>query len=155
MPKRENLRTWLLQKEVTLTVSYKRKLPHLGVLEDFLRQAMMHFKKRQRDQQTSDVHSEFFEDRVVYGRDVYANCRLVHAPETPGSYLSADDWVKVIVAAYSALTTIGDIHERLDVHRRNATGWLKNVVIALEQQNDFDAFEVVLNHMRSSDLHRV
>jgi hypothetical protein len=153
MPRRENVRSWALQNKVTLTSFYKRKQPPLWAIENFLAQAMVEFKQRREAQQEPNFEGEYLEGLAVYGRNVRATCHLVHAPDIAGNYLPADDWVKVVVSAHTAATTVGDIIDQIDAYRTKASGWLKEVITALDERGDLDAFEVVLDHINSSDFH--
>jgi hypothetical protein len=155
MPMREKVRGWALGNEVTLTISYKRKQPMLGTVEDFLTEALIEFKKRQKLQEPPGLDNEFWDRRIPYGRDVFLNCSLTHAPDIPGHYLSDDDWVKVIARAHSAVNTTIDIAEQIDAFAASATGWLIEVVAAMRDlEGELDAFGLVLNHVNGSDFHR-
>jgi hypothetical protein len=66
------------------------------------------------------------------------------------TYLPTDTWVKAIIAAHSAATTVIDIAENLESYRAQADGWLADVAAVLgKRHGDLDAFELVLKRVNA------
>lgn len=142
-------RTWNLQNDITLTVTYGKALP-IAAIANFLANMMEHFK-RLRD----EFHEEIYKggECVGYatlGRKFCGNCHLAHKGDETGNYLSTDNWVKAIIVAYSSADTVISMMDEIEAYRAQADGWLKEVVSLLDKRGgDLDAFEVVLT--RSND----
>jgi hypothetical protein len=82
--------------------------------------------------------------------DFYGNCYLIHKGDQDGNYLPTDTWVKAIIAAHTAATTVIDMAEGLEKHRAQAHGWLMEVVVALgKPHGDLDAFELLLKRVNA------
>jgi hypothetical protein len=140
-------RTWQLQHGITLTVDFGRPAPPLGAIASFLSAILNYFKER-RDTLHEDLYREGppKPGGAIYGRKFYGNCYLVHEGDREGHYLPTETWVKAIIAAHTAATTVIDIAENLEAYRTQADGWLVEVVGALgKRHGDLDAFEFVLN----------
>jgi hypothetical protein len=143
-------RTWQLQHGITLTVVYGPGLP-LGAIESFLSVILDYFKER-RDKLHEDLYREGppKPGGAIYRRRFYGNCYLVHEGDPTGHYLQTDTWVKAIIAAHTAATTVIEMAENLEEYRARADGWLAEVVAALgKRHGDLDAFELVLKRVNA------
>lgn len=144
-------RTWRLQHGITLMVDYGRPAPPLGAIERFLSAILNYFKER-RDKLHEDLYREGppKPGGAIYGRKFYGNCYLVHEGDREGHYLPTDTWVKAIIAAHTAATTVIAIAENLEAYRAQVDGWLVEVVGALAKRHgDLDAFELVLKRVNA------
>jgi hypothetical protein len=62
-----------------------------------------------------------------------------------GNNLATDLWVKSVISALNAATTLVDVKNELGAYNAQADGWLKDVVEMLGKSGgDLDAFEYML-----------
>ena len=145
-------RTWHLSYDITLTVSYGRPAPPLSAIAEFLAGVMVYFKKRR-----DELHEVIYTEGpppvgyAIYGGKFYGNCELVHKGDEIGNHLPTDLWVKAIIAAFTAATTLLDIKNEIDAYKARADGWLKDVVELLGKRGgDLEAFEYMLGRGETS-----
>jgi hypothetical protein len=150
-PHEQKQRTWNLQNGITLTIHYAAsKPPTIGAIEEFLSKAMADFKERRDKLHEQTYNGGPWESYAIDGRKIRGTGVLVHTGDDTGNHLSTDLWVKSIIAAYTAATTVMDMMPQLDAYRAQANGWLVEVVAALDKRGgDLDAFDLILKRTSS------